>query len=210
MSVAVQEHVFEPFFTTKARGKGTGLGLAMVYGFGRQSGGTVRIYSEAGYGTSVSIYLPVSAQEGHSEPSVLQEGHEEQPVAMCALVVDDEPSLLEVAAEYLESMGIEAVTASNAEQALKSLDSHHFNLVITDMVMPGDLNGAELVARVRERQPGVHVVYCSGFPARALAERKMLHLEGPVVQKPYHRKQFVAAVREAQGRVMAAARKELS
>jgi PAS domain S-box-containing protein len=194
MSPEVLEHVFEPFFTTKGRDKGTGMGLAMVYGFARQSGGTVRIYSEPGYGTTVSLYLPLSGEDSLvlAEPAdfgsdlVIGDG--------CALVVDDETDLLEVAVTYLEALGYRVLSASGPAQALEILARQKVDLVITDIIMPGGMDGVELVEKLRAVQCDIRVVYCSGFPADALAERRSSHLDGPLLHKPYQRREFVAAI----------------
>jgi PAS domain S-box-containing protein len=195
MSADVLEHVFEPFFTTKGRDKGTGLGLAMVYGFARQSGGTVRIYSEPGYGTTVSLYLPLSEEDARALPQPVDTAGDVVIGGGCALVVDDEKDLLEIAVAYLEALGYRAIGASSPAQALDVFARGKVDLVITDIIMPGGMNGVELVEKLRALQREVRVVYCSGFPADALAERRMLHLDGPLLHKPYQRREFIAAIR---------------
>lgn len=200
MSTEVQDHVFEPFFTTKSRDKGTGLGLAMVYGFARQSGGTVKIYSEQGYGTTVSIYLPVPKDREQVAPRALAPSTPEPFEGARVLVVDDEPEVLELAVDYLNHTGFQALAASSAEEAQQLVEDHVFDMIVTDIVLSGDSNGAELVHRIRKFQPQVKAVYCSGFPAQALIDRRLFDLDGPVVQKPYHRSQLMAAIREAQNR----------
>ncbi|SEF63549.1 PAS domain S-box-containing protein [Bryocella elongata] len=196
MSAEVLEHVFEPFFTTKSRDKGTGLGLAMVYGFARQSGGTVRIYSEPGYGTTVSLYLPLSDDDAQAYPQ-LEDSSDDIVIGNgVALVVDDESDLLEVAVSYLRALGYSAVGVSGPAQALEMLTRQKVDLVITDIIMPGGMNGVELIEKLRQMQCDIRVVYCSGFPADALAERRMLHLDGPLLHKPYQRREFIAAIRK--------------
>lgn len=195
MPPEVLEHVFEPFFTTKPRGKGTGLGLAMVWGFAKQSGGTVRIYSEPGFGTTVSVYLPLGgvpaepAHESSEQGDSLSKGGK-------VLLVDDEPALLEIAASFLEEMGYDVLQAKDAVQALRMVEQHpDIDLLVTDVIMPGAVNGVELVRRVREQSPKTKVIFTSGFPTDALAERSGTNIDGPLLQKPYQRAELAAIVR---------------
>ena len=194
MSKATLERAFEPFFTTKPRDKGTGLGLAMVYGFVKQSGGTVRVYSELGHGTTVSFYLPLS--EEYSElvaaiPVVTVGGK----AGATVLVVDDEPDLLEVAVTYLREKGYTALEACDAEAALLVIAQREdIDLMVTDIVMPGGMDGVELAKAVRVLRPSMRILYSSGFPARALAERSGPLIDGPLLRKPYQRADFNAAV----------------
>jgi PAS domain S-box-containing protein len=199
MSRETLERAFEPFFTTKPRDKGTGLGLAMVYGFVKQSGGAVRAYSELGQGTTVSFYLPLAADLS-------------QPVAAGApkplnakmggtvLVVDDEVGLVEVALAYLAEMGFSAFDAKDGASALEVLAQHdEIDLMVTDIVMPGGMNGVELVQKARALRPELKIVYSSGFPAEALAEKSMPLVEGPLLRKPYQRSEFAAIVNSVMG-----------
>ncbi|MES2237596.1 MAG: PAS domain S-box protein [Pseudomonadota bacterium] len=197
MSREILEHVFEPFFTTKPRGKGTGLGLAMVYGFVKQSGGTVRIYSELGHGTTVSFYLPLA--EGTLSPTTAAAASKPQATTGgTVLVVDDEVDLLEIAAAYLEEMGYRVFLAPDGARALEVLAREPgIELLVTDVIMPGGMNGVELARKVRQLKPGVKIVYSSGFPSDALAERSGTQVDGPLLYKPYQRNDFAAAIRRA-------------
>lgn len=197
MSRETLEHVFEPFFTTKPRGKGTGLGLAMVYGFVKQSGGTVRIYSELGHGTTVSFYLPLA--EGTLSPTTAAAASTPQATTGgTVLVVDDEVDLLEIAAAYLEEMGYRVFLATDGARALEVLAREPgIELLLTDVIMPGGMNGVELARKVRQLKPGVKIVYSSGFPSDALAERSGTQVDGPLLYKPYQRNDFAAAIRRA-------------
>lgn len=193
MTREVIARAFEPFFTTKPRGKGTGLGLAMIYGFFRQSKGTVRIYSEVGYGTTVSFYLPLAENvtvvpRRHAQGSQVRgEG--------AVLVVDDESDLLEIAVSYLSEMGFSALQAIDGPTALAVIRKRpDISLLITDIVMPGGMNGAELAEAARLICPKMKVIYCSGFPAGALVERSLPMTDGPLLHKPYQRKEFNAIV----------------
>jgi len=194
MSKETLEHALEPFFTTKGREKGTGLGLAMVYGFARQSGGTVRLYSELDHGTTVTLYLPLA---GESAPMVREIPLAYVPVHAggMVLVVDDEPELLEIAYTYLAEMGYSAMRADNAANALKTMAlNEEISLMITDIVMPGGMNGVELAKKARELNPRLKVIYSSGYPSDALIERSGTRVDGPLLRKPYQRAEFEAII----------------
>ena len=194
MTREILDRVFEPFFTTKARNKGTGLGLSMVYGFVKQSGGTVRVYSEPGYGTTVSFYLPLA--HGTAELAAPVVNHVESSChSGSVLVVDDEEDLLEIAVAYLHDMGYSTLQAANGAAALEILQTQSVDLLITDIIMPGGMNGVELVQHVRALYPSTRIIYCSGFPADALAERSLPLIDGPLLRKPYHRAEFGTSVR---------------
>jgi PAS domain S-box-containing protein len=195
MSQETLERVFEPFFTTKPRNKGTGLGLAMVYGFAKQSKGAARIYSEIDYGTTVTLYLPLA--EETPEPVLARElGHTPAKVSGAVLVVDDEEDLVEIARAFLEEMGYTTYHARDGASALAVVEQHNdIDLIVTDILMPGGMNGVELTEKIRESLEQVKVIYCSGFPANALAERNMSLIDGPLLLKPYQRAEFTTAVR---------------
>ena len=192
MSREVLTRAFEPFFSTKLRGKGTGLGLAMVYGFIKQSGGNVRLYSEVGYGTTVSFYLPLAG----NVPAVHRAAVRTLAVRKgSVLVVDDELDLLEVAASYLTDMGFTVLQAKDGPEALDLIKSREdIGLLITDILMPGGMNGAELAMVSRQIRPEIKVIYCSGFPADAIAERSVASIDGPLLRKPYQREDFKTMV----------------
>lgn len=188
--------VFEPFFTTKEPGKGTGLGLAMVYGFARQSGGNVKIYSEVGVGTSVTLVLPLAeatADQAHSLSAVVPE-HHAKPGAV-ALVVDDEADLLEIAASYLKEMGYRVLTAGDAPAALNVMSAEpRIDLLVTDVMMPGGMNGVTLAQEVRSRQDEIRIIFTSGFPSQALSRRKGTTVDGPLLNKPFVWREFTRVV----------------
>jgi PAS domain S-box-containing protein len=194
MSKEVLDRAFEPFFTTKQRNKGTGLGLAMVYGFVKQSGGAVRVYSELGQGTSVSLYLPLAGSFSHpvtvDTPMPLN-----RKSGGTVLVVDDEADLLEVALAYLDEMGFTALEAKDGDSALEAIAHHgEIDLMLTDVVMPGGMNGVELVQKTLALRPGLKIIYSSGFPAEALAEKSMPLVDAPLLRKPYQRAEFDAII----------------
>ncbi|NLS08242.1 PAS domain S-box protein [Rhizobium sp. P32RR-XVIII] len=166
MSTEVKERAFEPFFTTKPQESGTGLGLSSVYGFVKQSGGHIALYSEEGHGTTIRIYLPAArdvreignAGEKRSKSS-LPEGKGER-----VLVVEDDDRVRRVTVARLEKLGYRVVEASNGRAALDLLERERdIDLLFTDVVMPGGMSGAELALEVRQRQPGLPVLFTSGY-----------------------------------------------
>ena len=183
MPKEVLDRALEPFFTTKETGKGTGLGLSMVYGFARQSDGSVDLQSEVGVGTSVHLAFPAghgrTAETAAAETPV----HRAAPGAT-ALVVDDEPGLLEVIAAYLGKLGYRVEAAADGPAALAKLNAAPFTLFVTDVLMPGGMDGAQLARQARELQPAIRVVFTSGFPAQALAGKQVV-LDSVLLNKPY-------------------------
>jgi len=179
---------FEPFFTTKERGKGTGLGLSMIYGFVKQSEGNIRIYSEPGVGTTLDMFLPVTQKKAEERPTEILDLVKEKSRfdAMKVLAVDDEYDLLEVASAYLEDMGFEVIAATNGEQAMKSIESNpDIEFLVTDIVMPGGMNGTELSKKVKEKLPNIKILYMSGFPSGVIADKSGTDLDAPLLTKPY-------------------------
>ena len=151
MAPDVLSRVFEPFFTTKPVGKGTGLGLSQVHGFSRQSGGTVTIDSTPGNGTVVTLYLPRSSD---SRPSVRDDEASPDTAAGKVLLVEDNADVAEVSQAMLEEIGYTVRLAADARQALAMFDAQDFDLVVSDIVMPGGMNGIELAEALRQRKPG--------------------------------------------------------
>jgi PAS domain S-box-containing protein len=193
MPPEVVERAFDPFFTTKERGKGTGLGLAMVYGFARQSGGTAMIRSTVGVGTMVKLVLPVTTIPGRQDDRLSAPG--EQPGAHAGetvLVVDDEFDLRKIIREWLVSAGYRVVLAGSPEEALQRLQTQRFDLMLTDVVMPGPMDGAALARAVVERYPGMRVLLMSGYADDALNGVKE---EWTVLEKPFRQDELARAVR---------------
>jgi signal transduction histidine kinase/CheY-like chemotaxis protein len=189
------DRVFDPFFTTKEVGKGTGLGLSMVYGFIKQSQGHVKIYSEPGYGTSVKLYLPKSDQK--SEPS----NQEETLIAdlhgseIILLVEDNEP-VREFAKAQLLYLGYRVLEAANGKDALAILREHpDIDLLFTDVVMPGGLNGRELANEARKLYPELKVLFCSGYAESAILHLGLLNEHVQLLNKPYSRLQLARRIR---------------
>ena len=160
---ALLERVFEPFFTTKEVGKGTGLGLSMVFGFVKQSGGHIRIYSEEGHGTSVKIYLPraTGLQQTAAEAQVssgIEGGNE------TILVVEDDSLVRRYVMTQIESLGYTTLEAANASDALRIIDDvATIDLLFTDVIMPGAMNGRHLVDEALKRRPGLKTLYHVGI-----------------------------------------------
>lgn len=200
MSREILAQVFEPFFTTKPRGKGTGMGLAMVYGFVKQSRGNIRFYSEPGHGTTVHLYLPV-AERAVAAAAATATPREVAHGQGTILVVDDEVELLEIAVTYLEEMGFTTLQATDGPAALEvAARTPELALLLTDVVMPGGMNGVALAQQIRMQKPDVQVIYASGFPSSALVERNQIHIDGPLVNKPYRKEQLTAVVHQALAR----------
>ncbi len=190
----ILERVYEPFFTTKAEGKGTGLGLAMVYGFLKQSGGHVKIYSEIGAGTTVKLYFPremaiedtlVSATSGDIK------GGEET-----VLVVEDDDEVREVAVSMLSDLGYRVVKARDAVAALAIVDSGiPIDLIFTDVMMPGTLRSPELARKAKERLPNVAVLFTSGYTQNAIVHGGRLDPGVELLAKPYTREALARKIR---------------
>jgi len=187
---------FEPFFTTKSVGEGTGLGLSMVYGFVTQSRGHVRLDTEPGRGTTVHLYLPrayaLSATQEDAESGSVQRGTGR------ILVVEDNDIVREHVCAQLRGLGYEIESATDAAQALEILArSDPFDLLFTDMMMPGGMYGLELTRRALELQPGLRVLCTSGYPENVLERSGQLDDGIRLLPKPYHRRQLATAVRQA-------------
>ena len=195
----VLEHVFEPFFTTKEVGKGSGLGLSMVYGFVKQSNGHVTIYSELGLGTTVRIYLPVSETALSADPVRDAEQTDEVPMGReSVLVVEDDSFVRAFAISSLESLGYRVLPAMDAPEALAMLqDDEPVDLLFTDIVMPGGMNGWELAARAQRMRPALKVLLTSGYAVETLAARGRGDPEMLLLNKPYRKSDLARRVRDA-------------
>jgi signal transduction histidine kinase/ActR/RegA family two-component response regulator len=197
IGASVLPHVFEPFFTTKEVGKGSGLGLSQVYGFAKESGGHVSIYSETGSGTTVKLYLPKSV-EAYQEPDKLSVAPRETASGgETVLVVEDDEMVLRTAAETVADLGYQVLSAHNGREALQVLKgSGKIDLLFSDIVMPGGINGVQLAIEARRLQPSLKVLLTSGYTAAVLTDKHGLPKEFPVIGKPYRRDQLAANLRE--------------
>ncbi|NPV87776.1 MAG: PAS domain S-box protein [Anaerolineae bacterium] len=200
MDEQVQSHLFEPFFTTKEVGKGTGLGLATVYGIVRQNGGWIHVYSEPEKGTTFHIYLPrASGQAAKEEEEGLHPALAERPGGSeTVLLVEDELPLLEMAADTLSELGYVVLTANSPGDALRLVQGEDsaIDLLITDVIMPG-MNGRELAEQLRALQPQMRCLFMSGYTADIIANHGMLEEGVSFIQKPFTLDGLASSVRRA-------------
>jgi two-component system, NtrC family, sensor kinase len=194
---SVLPRVFEPFFTTKEVGKGSGLGLSQVYGFANESGGHVTLRSEVGRGTTVKLYLPTcnkALEEVEDRPALAVA---QQSSSGTVLVVDDDEAVLETAKETVADLGYRVMSAHNGREALQILKGFEkIDLLFSDIVMPGGINGIQLAEQARRLQPTLKVLLTSGYTAGVLTDTHALPKQFPVLGKPYRREQLAASLRE--------------
>jgi PAS domain S-box-containing protein len=198
MDAETQAHLFEPFFTTKEKGKGTGLGLATVYGIVKQSGGYIWVYSEPGQGTTFKVYLPRTAaaatrarKDDHDRAKPVRQGSE------TVLLVEDEEGVRQLAREYLETNGYKVLQAADGHAALELAGMHDgpIHLLMTDVVMPG-ISGRELAERITKVRPDVKVLYMSGYTDQAVVHHGMLDSGSMLLQKPFTMATLATKLRE--------------
>jgi signal transduction histidine kinase/CheY-like chemotaxis protein len=193
---SILQHVFEPFFTTKDVGRGSGLGLSQVYGFAEQSGGHVKIYSEVGIGTTVKLYLPKASER-------LIAGEKQQLIPLrsanggeTVLVVEDDEAVLAMAIESVTDLGYRVLVAHDSQEALAIVKgSERIDILFSDIVMPGGVNGAQLAVEARRLRPDIKVLLTSGYTAAALSNERGLPKELPILSKPYRRDELAAQLR---------------
>jgi PAS domain S-box-containing protein len=194
---ALLEKVFDPFFTTKEVGKGTGLGLSMVFGFVKQSNGHIKIYSEEGHGTTVKIYLPPATGLEQSTAELqasarIEGGHE------VVLVVEDDALVRRYVITQIESLGYTTLEAANATEALKVIDTAAtIDLLFTDVIMPGPMNGRQLVTEALKRRPSLKTLYTSGYTENAIVHHGRLDVGVLLLVKPYRRFDLARMMRMA-------------
>jgi PAS domain S-box-containing protein len=196
MSAEVAGRAFEPFFTTKEVGKGSGLGLSMVYGFARQSNGHVTIYSEPGLGTTIRIYLPHAASEWTGQTiedeSSVPRGKE------TVLIAEDDPFVRSSVILRVQALGYRVVAAVNGKDALAQLNANpQIDLLFTDIVMPGGMSGWELAEQARQIRPGLPVVFSSGYALETLIEQGRAPAHSIILTKPYRKAELATRLREA-------------
>jgi CheY-like chemotaxis protein len=196
MSPRVAARAFEPFFTTKDVGKGTGLGLSMVHGFVKQSGGHVKIYTEEGHGTTIKLYLPRSSTGGAAlataaTSEIVQGGSER------ILLVEDDDQVREHAAAQVAALGYYVVSVGTGAEALAAMEKSTFDLLFTDVVIPGGMNGPQLAKEAHKRVPGLHVLFTSGYTENAIVHQGRLDPGVHLLNKPYRRADLAIKIREA-------------
>jgi signal transduction histidine kinase len=196
MSPDIIDKVFDPFFTTKPLGQGTGLGLSMVYGFVRQSGGQVRIYSEVGQGTTVCLYLPRYAG-GEEDEAIPEEIMVDPGYGETILIIDDEPAIRMLVTEVLQDSGYRVLEVEDGANALKLLQSPvRIDLLITDVGLPGGLNGRQVADRARQVKPDLKVLFITGFAENAIIGNGHLDAGMSVLTKPFVMVALANKVRE--------------
>jgi CheY-like chemotaxis protein len=201
MTPDVVARVFEPFFTTKPEGKGTGLGLAMVFGFIKQNGGHVNIYSEPGEGTTVRLYVPraigglVQEKQRSTAPMTLPRG------SATILVVEDDAAVREIAVAILSELGYRVLEAADGEEGLRTFatQASQVDLLLTDVVLPGGLRGRELADRVQAVRPEVKALFMSGYTENAIVHQGRLDEGVQLISKPFTRGQLARRVAEVIG-----------
>jgi CheY-like chemotaxis protein len=198
MGPEVLAHIFEPFFTTKAEGKGTGLGLATVYGIVKQAGGAVSVYSEPGHGTTFKIYLPVAGGDEESVPASARPLPPQPRKAWTVLVVEDEEAVRKLAIRLLEGHRYRVIAAASGAEAVTLVESRRepIDLLLTDMVMPG-MNGVELAKKIASLRPGLPVVFMSGYSDHVLAQNGFVVPGARFVEKPLAKAMLLDAIAAA-------------
>ncbi len=195
MRPEVIARAFEPFFTTKAEGRGTGLGLSQVYGWIKQSGGHIKIYSELGHGTTVKLYLPRADAPREAAPAGAESA---QPVGAgheTIFVVEDNPNVRGIVLRQLKDLGYEVLEAGDGETALDMVrKGAAFDLLLTDVVMPGGMTGYELARQIRALRPGLEVLFTSGYTELAVSSARAA-ATGPLLSKPYRKADLGRALR---------------
>jgi CheY-like chemotaxis protein len=198
MAPEVVDQAFEPFFTTKETGQGTGLGLSQVYGFIKQSGGHVKIYSEVGEGTTVKLYLPRYRGPEHVPDERLETrglplGRSEEVV----LVVEDDPDVRDYTVEMVSELGYSVLSAGDGASALRLLDSHReVALLFTDVGLPGGMNGRQLAEQSQRRRPRLKVLYTTGYARNAIVHQGRLDPGIEIIFKPFTYSDLAAKIRQ--------------
>jgi CheY-like chemotaxis protein len=197
MNAETVVRAFEPFFTTKSVDKGTGLGLSQVYGFVKQSGGHVKIYSELGQGTTVKIYLPrytgAGAEEDPIETSVSPEGDSGETI----LVLEDDDDVRTYSVESLRELGYRVIEAHDGPSALRLLERQpRVDLLFTDVVLPGGMTGAQVAAQARELRPNLKVLFTTGYARNAIIHHGRFDKGVQLITKPFSFSDLAAKVRD--------------
>jgi PAS domain S-box-containing protein len=199
MDAETRRRIFEPFFTTKPKGKGTGLGLATVYGIVKQAGGDIWVYSEPGQGTTFKLYFPRVARTAGA-PAPRRSGRTRAGQGETILVVEDEPAVRKLTVKLLERLGYNVLKAAGGEEALNaSRDGKAIDLLVTDMVMP-HMSGRQLAEKLAATRPGMKVLYLSGYTEKAALNHGVLEPGRAFLAKPFSRETLAAKIRELLGK----------
>jgi CheY-like chemotaxis protein len=198
MPPEVIEHAFEPFFTTKEIGKGSGLGLSMIYGFAKQSGGHLKIYSELGHGTTVRLYLPRLSAEAAPATTALAGPADHPRGGETILVVEDDADVRRFVVGQLRDLGYRVLEAADGPSAQTILDSDQsIDLLLTDVVMPGGITGRHLAEEAKQRRPNLKTLYSSGYTENSIVHQGKLDPGVHFLAKPFRRQDLAVKVREA-------------
>jgi signal transduction histidine kinase len=193
----VLDKVFEPFFTTKDVGKGSGLGLSMVYGFVKQSNGHIKIYSEEGHGTTVKLYLPQAvgvAEQPATETGISGSGYGDESI----LIVEDDALVREYVVTQISRLGYRTLSAGNATEGLALIDgAERIDLLFTDVIIPGGMNGRQLATEALKRRPGLKVLFTSGYTENAIVHHGRLDAGVLLLPKPYVSSDLARMIRVA-------------
>jgi PAS domain S-box-containing protein len=195
IDAGTRSHIFEPFFTTKGVGRGTGLGLSMVYGIVKQSGGSIEVYSEPGHGTTFKIYLPRVEEPVEALP--VKSADELSRGTETILLVEDDEQVRELARKILINCGYTVLAAESAAAVLRHCESHAgpIHVLLTDVVMPG-MGGRQIAEQVKPRRPGIKVLYMSGYTTNAIVHHGVLDAGTHFLQKPFTPASLAAKIRE--------------
>ncbi|TIW02739.1 MAG: response regulator, partial [Mesorhizobium sp.] len=197
MAADIMAKAFEPFFTTKPATKGTGLGLSQVFGFVKQSGGHVKIYSEPGEGTTIRIYLSRFTGPEEAAPPVKTGGRSDVPATETVLLVEDDARVRASTAAALLELGYTVIEAAGGDEALEKLGQNAaIALMLTDIVMPG-MNGRQLAEQARKQSPSLKVVFMTGFTRNAVVHNGVLDHDVHFIAKPFTLEQLAAKLRDA-------------
>lgn len=196
MSREVQEHAFEPFFSTRPKGEGTGLGLSMVYGFVQRAGGHATIQSAPGSGTRIRLYLPRSKKALESTKHAAHTAAAAHTGNGTILVVDDEKELMELTMEFLTEAGFKVCAAGNGKEALDALERHpEIDLLFSDVLMPGGMNGYELAVQAQQKYPALKVLLTSGFTDNTVVGDVKQRFSAGILKKPFRKQELVQQIR---------------